>query len=311
MQDESLLEEVTCIFELFMRYKVHVHLKMFSESVQWGLRALRACYEFTVHTSVGDGEANLARNEIIRTQEFRIDDIESELFQIVASNSLFTSAIADIQGLLQKAATSPRNEFSKIMASLLSKLQFSFGAKCLSELNYSEAVSAYLSTNPVSVREAVHAAKLLQDWGLAIAIMGKYENLMSVEEDENLSVQSLAQELVSDYKAMLEQGEYDDDGFGNFQPPNLEVDPLQYALSPCTEPEKSFEAARMCVDYLDDTEGAIAILLLAQKWVEAVNLSLRKKRTDLLSEDICTGKCLSDVFSVPEVFNCFTKFTTG
>lgn len=44
------------------------------------------------------------------------------------------------------------------------------------------------------------------------------------------------------------------------------------------------EAARLCVDYCSDHEGAIAILTTAQRWLPALQLALRYSRKDLLFE---------------------------
>jgi len=48
--------------------------------------------------------------------------------------------------------------------------------------------------------------------------------------------------------------------------------------------DKVLEAARLCLDYCSDPEGAISILAAAQRWLPALQLSMRHKRRDLFSE---------------------------
>ena len=44
------------------------------------------------------------------------------------------------------------------------------------------------------------------------------------------------------------------------------------------------EAARLCLDYCNDPEGAISILSAAQRWLPALQLALRYSRKDLFEE---------------------------
>lgn len=48
------------------------------------------------------------------------------------------------------------------------------------------------------------------------------------------------------------------------------------------------EAARLCLDYCNDPEGAISILSAAQRWLPALQLALRYSRKDLFEEVIIT-----------------------
>ena len=48
--------------------------------------------------------------------------------------------------------------------------------------------------------------------------------------------------------------------------------------------DKVMEAARLCLDYCNDPEGAISILSAAQRWLPALQLALRYSRKDLFEE---------------------------
>jgi len=55
-----------------------------------------------------------------------------------------------------------------------------------------------------------------------------------------------------------------------------------------TPGDKVLEAARLCLDYCSDPEGAISILSAAQRWLPALQLALRYSRKDLFEEVIMT-----------------------
>ena len=43
----------------------------------------------------------------------------------------------------------------------------------------------------------------------------------------------------------------------------------------------------MRLEYCDDSEGAIAILMLACKWTDAISVATKKQRFDLLLDEVC------------------------
>ena len=51
--------------------------------------------------------------------------------------------------------------------------------------------------------------------------------------------------------------------------------------------DRAWEAAQMRLEYCDDAEGAIAILVLACKWTDAINVASKKQRFDLLLDEVC------------------------
>lgn len=64
--------------------------------------------------------------------------------------------------------------------------------------------------------------------------------------------------------------------------------PLIYSFSSIhiqdTPSDKVMEAARLCLDYCNDPEGAISILSAAQRCLPALQLALRYARKDLFEE---------------------------
>jgi hypothetical protein len=52
--------------------------------------------------------------------------------------------------------------------------------------------------------------------------------------------------------------------------------------------DRAVEAAQIRLDYCDDVQGAVAILLLAHKWREAVSVASKKREYNLLANEVRT-----------------------
>ena len=160
-------------------------------------------------------------------------------------------------------------------------------------MQFSEAVSAYLSACPPRSEDAVKAARLLGDWQLALMIASRYgksyggQGTTAAEAEVGAGVKNtdldskrVAFEIVSAFKESLEQGES-----GIFEDAaDADLNPLGIGEE---EKGKALEAAQMSVSYCDDAETAVSILLLASKWTAAAQLALKVNRRDLFFDEVC------------------------
>ena len=98
----------------------------------------------------------------------------------------------------------------------------------------------------------------------------------------SLDPKRIAYEIVSAFKESLEQGEsglFDNItggeivGFG--ENTNVEI-----------TSKKAFEAAQISMDYCNDVESAVTILLLSSEWLAAADMALKRNRRDLLIEEV-------------------------
>jgi hypothetical protein len=168
---------------------------------------------------------------------------------------------------------------------------------------YGEAVVAFLTASPPRPAEAVDAARQDGDWPRALMIAGRYA--AAAPGGGGLDPRRVASEIVSEYKESLEQAESglfgpaeaadgdDDDGGGGG---GLGLHSGAPAGGPAAAGgglptglgahDKAVDAAQIAVDYCDDPESAVAILVLAQRWTAAVHVALKARRADLLREEV-------------------------
>lgn len=193
----------------------------------------------------------------------------------------------------------------QMVSGLLSKVLCSFGEYCHTQGKYEEAITAFLSSSePSAPRSAIHAAIVNGSWLEAIAIGGRFyvegDDEKSEEyEDEldpygsnkvtSLNPRRIAQGIIEDYKSMLEQGL---GGIESSEHISLFCSNTQKAPGPGEDsPSESGETqavgiATLCLEYFNDIEGAVAILLLAKAWRAAAQMASRHRRTDLLTEEV-------------------------
>lgn len=201
------------------------------------------------------------------------------------------------------ARKSNKDQGLRKVTSLLSKVLFSYGEYCHTQGLYDEAIAAFLScTEPSAPRCAVHAAIVNGNWHEAIAIGGRYYVEGDDDDDDendmdpygsnkvtSLNPKRVAQGIIEDYKSMLEQGlggiesnEYISIFCSNAKTPQV-VDIAPRELSGETQ---AISIATLCVEYFNDVEGAVAILLLAKAWRAAAHVASRHRRSDLLTEEV-------------------------
>lgn len=155
---------------------------------------------------------------------------------------------------------------------------------CLSS-QYNEAVAAYLKATPPRAQEAVKVARLMGDWQLALMIAGRYGGIGG--GDASLDPKRVAFELVSAFRESLEQGE---SGIFNYAGAESSVPTglgdMEEGLGMEGSRGKAVEAAQLSVEYCDDAESAVSILLLSSKWTAAAQVALKANRKDLLLEEV-------------------------
>ena len=240
-----------------MHYAVNIHLKNNEKSIDWGLKAMESYYNAT-YSSSNSSESS------------EISELTKKLIDIVNKNNLYEYAVPRLTRL---SFTTTSDNF---IISTLNAMRKDFGEKSVKNLNYQEAVAAYLSMKPVCATEAIRATRLGGFWQQALAIAGRYSNSIGIEYSPN----RIAQEIVEEYKDRLEQGE----SAGLFGGDEGHFQSSVFFAS--KDKEKSIQIANICIEYCNDVESAISILTMSRLWVNAANIAIKKDRNDLLMEEI-------------------------
>lgn len=209
------------------------------------------------------------------------------------------------------ARKSNKGQGLKRVTALLSKVLFSYGEHCHTQGLYDEAIAAFLScSEPAAPKCAVHAAIVNGNWHEAIAIGGGYytegdDERCDDEDDDmdpygsnkvtSLNPKRVAQGIIEDYKSMLEQGlggiesnEYISIFCSNTEktPQTETVVNITTSTSSESGETQAISIATLCLEYFNDIEGAVAILLLAKAWRAAAQMASRHRRSDLLTEEV-------------------------
>lgn len=277
-----------------MFYAVNKYLNRHEAAIEWGVKALR-CYAESVQD-----QATMESNVNDAVYDETMKEVASNLFLIIKGNNLYEMALPLLSKLVidigrrmkqvshkkeeSSTSTTPSNSkrlplVSEICSNLLNTTRKAHGDWCVSKMNHREAVAAYLSTNPPCAAEAIRSARLEGNWQQALMISGRFSSTLSAE----YTPQRIAQDIVAGFREVLEQGEvsesdlFDDSANNNTDDSTQEGTPYG---------DKNIEAAQLCLDYCDDTEGAVEILILSRRWYEAANAALKKRRTDLLHQEI-------------------------
>jgi hypothetical protein len=112
-------------------------------------------------------------------------------------------------------------------------------------------------------------------------IAGRYSS-------DNLNPKRIAQEIVSAYRESLEQ--YESGMFGEVEEGGgLGVGAGAFGGEGSGVGDgvgRALEAAQMCLEYCDDAEAAVSVLIMSRKWMTAVHAALKTNRRDLLEEEI-------------------------
>ena len=241
-----------------MHHSVHIHLKQHEAAITWGVKCIESLmtYNNSLQSDSADEAASIGNESLAITKESNLYEHTLPLLtSLVHSNS---AAIVD-------------PSIQKYAKELLRLVRVAYATKCVSNNNYKEAITAYLSLDPPMVNEAVRAARQDNNWANALLIAGRFQRTNS-----NISPIKIAQEIVSSHREVLEQsdtGGYEDSDFQDND----------------SNGDKNIEAATICVDYCQDIEGAIQILLMSKKWNLAVQITMKHNRYDLAQSDVGPG----------------------
>eukprot|EP00605_Chrysophyceae_sp_TOSAG23-4_P002406 GSChrysophyteH1.ASY1.ANO1.2664.1 assembled CDS len=190
----------------------------------------------------------------------------------VAKGDLFTTALPLLSGLLAvcKAEHTDGPIHTKIctaVSRLISDVRLAYGdlilnSKALSP-QYSEAISAFMTVDPPAVEKAIAAARKAEDWQTALSLAARHSKYL----------ESIV--IIDEFRAGLEQA----DAMGG----------ESWASAEDASSDKVVQVSQMCIDYLQDIEGAATILLLAQRYKQASQLVLRHNRADILLDDVSSA----------------------
>eukprot|EP01036_Dinobryon_divergens_P032397 gene32397-41971_t len=132
------------------------------------------------------------------------------------------------------------------------------------------------------------------DWQWALSIAGRFEGISNTSSSGSnssfvdsaaaavtVSQLRVAQEIVSEFREQLEQGQTAE---------NTIAASNSNTTSSFTASDRALEAARLCEDYCGDVEGAVGILVLAHCWRRAQQIAARVHRADLLEEILTAAR---------------------
>ena len=146
----------------------------------------------------------------------------------------------------------------------------------------------------------------LGDWQWALSIAGRFEGISNSNSNSSIdgaaavSQLRVAQEIVSEFREQLEQGQTaENTNVGSnsntttsFTGTNIIIILVSFHINTTgciyKVSDRALEAARLCEDYCGDVEGAVGILMLAHCWRRAQQIAARVHRTDLLEEVLTT-----------------------
>lgn len=295
----------------FMRFRVYVHLGKHDAAINWGLACLESIAMKIASTGTGSDDLDL-------------DQLLNDMLAIVVENNIYVPCFPKLRELRQRIhsflislpapttqnfggltlkvkkktpTVSDNHPALSPVTSLLSKVFNSYGQACYSKGEYHESISAYLSSSePQAPRGAVEAAIQSGDWHLALGLGGRFYNPDEVhgESDDgnpffqnsqttrSLDPKEIARELIDTFRSSIEQGGGEDaasEYYTVFQHNSkLYGDTSGF--------DHAMEASQLCIEYFDDVEGAVGILLLSKRWRSAAQLAARTRRLDLLREEV-------------------------
>jgi hypothetical protein len=297
--DVSDLDQDSVIMKLqtsVMKFKVNLHLKRHIKCIESGLYALEAQI---------DMDGNL--DELMKDNlALNISDIIELVYKLTLDHNLYLTSITILSRILSSKYKSSNVAISsniELGKNLLRRIKIAYGDICTSKQLYAEAITSYLSADPPSYQDAIKAARSGGDWQKALLLVGR----QAVEErkDPTLALRRIAAEIVLTFKESVEQGGENDNIEGSsFILPSYLVSrniisstDISSASSIQEEKDRAVEVAQISLDYCDDTESAVAILLSAKKWSNALQTCIRKNRSDLLEEEVRMHIVKSIVFN--------------
>ena len=305
-----------------MRFRVYAHLDRHEQSIYWALQ----CFEviasgLLAEESTVEGPPRVDAQEVMRdilssvaTNKLhnicfpRLRFLRQRMLSKAQETQGATSVPAgrpSLQLRTKKKSAVTKHPAVVMVTSLLAKIYSSYGDLCHSQGNFKEAVTAYLaSMEPDKAKLAVNSAIQSGDWQLALGIGGRFFDPKAEadegDDEENpffpgqtvasLDPRVIAQGLIDDYRSTVEQGfggeDADSELVTAFQHHTVKDADATDNIAARVTDDRAMEAAQLCLEYFDDVEGAVSILLLSKRWMQAAELASRKRRQDLLREEV-------------------------
>ena len=262
----------------FMRLKVYVFVDQPEKAIEWGIKCLSILIEDNkVEIAEVYSEIQAVGKSSKSLNEFSIRHLTSHLETWRAqSKRLQSHAHGEKAGMEAQI-----NTIAAIVSAgvaVLNQFHESYGDICLSNQQYKEAIASFLMMDPPNAEKSVKAARSANDWKQTLILAQRFGDVLPPELRSN----RIAADLVLSFKGELELSQSTD--FDDFDMP-LKDDDLLAAM----KYDKAIEASSVSVDFCNDSETAIEILLLSRCWLAAVYLALKVNRKDLLHEDIATA----------------------
>lgn len=250
------------VHNALMNVAVNRHLCRYEKEIEWVVKAVSYYLDAVKVTP------NTAATVPGRLTRACID-----ICSVVTEQTLFTKALPMFLNLAQheKAVQSVQ-----IAGQMLSTTRCAYAVHCQrSPEMLPQAVAAYLSLSPPMAKEAIKVARTMGDWALALTIANRYDAQPA----------RIAQEIIASYKASLD---YSACAGAEILDSTLSESP--YNSTAASSEDQAAMAAQLCLEYCDDVEGAVNILLLARHWSKAVHTALRHSRADLVDEIAQTAR---------------------
>jgi elongator complex protein 1 len=253
-----------------MNYTVNNHLNKYEEMIAFASKVLYSYYmEIKQQNSINlDGKLS---NEI--------SEMCDNVLNITSLNNLYSHTIPIFTRIALSSNKKKQSNDDNILYKFLSKLKLSHGNFCILKMDYKEAIVAFMTAVPPHASDAIRACRLESNWEYALIIAGRYSNLLGCDNSQ----QSLAQDIVAEYRENLEfnNENYDEENYDNS---SNNISEMGSTFD--NSGDKGIEAAQLCLDYCNDAESAVSILILSQKWLEAAGASMKKNRNDLLHDEV-------------------------
>jgi elongator complex protein 1 len=195
--------------------------------------------------------------------------------------------------------TSAQSKFNSISVAkrFITSTRKHYAQHCLQQMQYHMAIASFLACYPPLPQRAIDSASAAGDWQQAIFLANRFHQASS---SAVVAPMKLIQDIVSNFKQ-------NQDTVSTSQSLEMtaltvtqaitsaeSVSVLKSALASSNssivgnkegaEENRAVTAARLCVEYLQDVESAVTILVTAQQWTLAMDYAGRFQRRDLYDE---------------------------
>ena len=243
-----------------MHHGVNKHLKRYEKAVDFALQCLQA---------IGAVDAESCDLNDDDDDAIDLSALSADTLSIVTANTLFEYAMPM---LFKACSTAVVPSVKAALETLSSQMRHAFGLHCTARGRYRDASAAFLSEQPPSHEHAARACRLEGNWREALLIASRY--------GAPTAAQAMAREIVASYREGLELGASE----LKFSADSSGIEGEAAFYTPYND--RSVEVANICLDYCNDVEGCVGILLLSQKWTDALQAAVRGGRGDLLHDEV-------------------------